>query len=177
MSDMTAEAINYLAELYRVTEGDPGVQTSMFEVGTAIGMEKEAAGKMAEELIAMGHVEIRTLSGGIGITQQGIEIAIHDGGITAMSQPRLGDGDELDEDGRLTVESALNAIKNALGQHTTPFPQLETLVVDIKTIEIQMLSPQPKIAIIRAVFHSMQKTLTAMSMTEQALKIKEMIAA
>ena len=176
MSDMTAEAINYLTELYRMTEGDPGVQTSMFEVGTGIGMEKEAAGKLAEELIAMGYVEIRTLSGGIGITRQGIETAKSNGDITDIMQPRLGDGDELDKNGRLTVENALNAIKNELGRHPTPFPQMETLVVDIKTIEIQMLSPQPKIAIISAVFNSLQETLTAMGMTEQASKIKEMIA-
>jgi len=176
MSDLTAEATNYLAELYRMTEGDTGVQTSMFEVGTAIGMEKEAAGKLAEDLIGMGYVEIRTLSGGIGITQQGIETAKSDGGVADTMQSRLGDADELDENGRLTVESALNALKNALGQRTTPYPKLEALVVDIKTIEIQMLSPQPKIAIIRAVLNALQERLTAMGMTEQALKIKEMIA-
>ena len=176
MGDMTAEATNYLAELYRITEGDPSAQTSMFEVGTAIGLEKEEAGRLAEELIAMGCVEIRTLSGGIGITRQGIETAESDGSAGDSTQWRLGDAIELDENGRSTVESALNAIKNALGKSTTPYPQLETLVVDIKTIETQMLSPQPKIAVIRAVFNSLQETMIDIGMTKQASLVKEMIA-
>ncbi len=176
MSDLNSQQESYLDELYRVTGGDPTVQASMHDVGAAIGLEREAAGKLAEELIAQGYVEIRTLSGGIGITQLGIESANAGAGTTGSAGWRLGGATILDEKDRTAVEAALEAIKNAVGKNSAPYPQMETLVMDIKTIEIQLLSPQPKTAVVREVFLSLQQTLSAMNMTDQASAIQEMLA-
>ncbi len=65
----------YLLELFQRTKGDARARVSMYDVGAALGMEKGAAGKTAEELIAAGWVEIKSLSGGIGITAEGIAAA------------------------------------------------------------------------------------------------------
>jgi hypothetical protein len=70
----------------------------------------------------------------------------------------------------------LEAIKNAVGRNNVTYPQMETVVMDIKTIEIQMLSPQPKTAVVREVFLSLQQTLDAMNMTDQASAIQKMLA-
>jgi hypothetical protein len=176
MSDLNSQQKSYLEELYRITGGDPTVQASMHDVGAAIGLDREAAGKLAEELIAQGYLEIRTLSGGVGITQLGIESGKAGAETTDSADWRLGGATILDEKDRTVVEAALEAIKNGVGKNNVPYPQMETVVVDIKTIEIQMLSPQPKTAVVREVFLSLQQTLTTMNMTDQASGIQKMFA-
>jgi hypothetical protein len=176
MSDLNSQQKSYLEELYRITGGDPTVQASMHDVGAAIGLDREAAGKLAEELIAQGYLEIRTLSGGVGITQLGIESGKAGAETTDSADWRLGGATILDEKDRTVVEAALEAIKNGVGKNNVPYPQMETVVVDIKTIEIQMLSPQPKTAVVREVFLSLQQTLTAMNMTDQASAIQKVLA-
>jgi hypothetical protein len=177
MSDLNSQQKNYLEQMYRITGGDPAVQASMHDAGVAIGLEREAAGKLAEELIALGYLEIKTLSGGVGITQLGIELGGSGTETTASAGWRLGGDPILDEKGRSTVEAALESIKNGVGKHNVPYPQMEAVVVDIKTIEIQLLSPQPKTAVVRELFRSLQQTLAAMKVTEQASAIEKMLAA
>ena len=111
MSDLNSQQKSYLEELYRMTGGDPTVQASMHDVGAVIGLDRGAAGKLAEELIAQGHVEIRTLSGGIGITQLGIESANTGAETTGSAGWRLGGTTILDEKDRTAVEAALDAIR------------------------------------------------------------------
>ena len=176
MSDLNSQQKSYLEELYRTTGGDPAVQASMHEVGAAIGLDREAAGKLAEELIAQGYLEIKTLSGGVGITQLGIESGKADAGTTNSNDWHLGGTTILEENDRTVVEAALEAIKNAVGKNSASYPQMEAVVIDIKTIEIQMLSPQPKTAVVREVFLSLQQTLSALNMTDQASAIQKMLA-
>ena len=75
MDANSPEAQNYLLELYQMTTGDINAQVSMYDVGAAIGLEKNDAGKLAEDLIGDGLVAVKTLSGGIGITDLGVEKA------------------------------------------------------------------------------------------------------
>lgn len=176
MSDLNSQQKSYLEKLYRTTGGDPAVQASMHDVGAAIGLDREAAGKLAEELIAQGYVEIKTLSGGVGITQLGIDSAKADAGTTDSADWHLGGTTILDEKDRTAVEAVLEAIKNAVGKNNVPYPQMETVVIDIKTIEIQMLSPQPKTAVVREVLLSLQQSLSALNIADQASAIEKMLA-
>ncbi len=176
MSDLNSQQKSYLEELYRTTGGDPAVQASMYDVGAAIGLDREAAGKLAEELIAQGYLEIKTLSGGVGITQLGIESGKAGAGTTDSDDWHLGGATILEENDRTVVEAALEAIKKAVGKNSVSYPQMETVVIDIKTIEIQMLSPQPKTAVVREVFLSLQQTLSSLNMTDQASAIQKMLA-
>lgn len=178
MSLSQSQATAYLAELYRATSGDPSVQASMYDVGAAIGLDKAVSGKLAEELIAAGDVEIRTLSGGIGITAQGIEAAAAEVGAPQSTQRQLGSARVLDENDHATVQSALAAVKRVVGSTATatPYNHLEALVIDIKTIEIQLLAPQPKTAVVREVFRSLHDTLSDMNLIAEATAIEQMIA-
>jgi hypothetical protein len=176
MSDLNSQQKSYLEELHRITGGDPAVQASMHDAGAAIGLDREAAGKLAEELIAQGYLEIRTLSGGVGLTQLGIESGKAGAETTGAAAWRLSGATILDETDRTAVEAALESIKNGMGNDSVPYPQMEAVVVDIKTIEVQMLSPQPKTAVVREVLLSLGQTLAAMNMTDQASAIEKMLA-
>ena len=62
---------HFLTALHQKAGGDTGFVVSMYEIGEAIGMDRDLAQKTAESLMGEGLVEIKTLSGGIGITESG----------------------------------------------------------------------------------------------------------
>jgi DNA-binding IclR family transcriptional regulator len=161
MDALETQAERYLDELFKQTAGKVDNQVSMFDIGAVMGLEKEAARRMAEDLIAEGLVEIKTLSGGIGITPEGIEMAQSMAGGNAGAELTLGKAPVLEEQGRRSLDTVLIAIKNHLAKTPTTFDRLEEVVIDIKTIEVQMLSPRPKTAVIRAVLSSLTEGLRA----------------
>ncbi len=65
----------FLLELFRQTKGSMSAKASMYDVGAAIGLDKPEAKRMAEEMMALNLIEVRTLSGGIAITGDGLEKA------------------------------------------------------------------------------------------------------
>ena len=62
----------FIVELYHRTQGDGSVKVSMFDIGESLGLDRKLCLRTAEELIGTGLVEIKTLSGGIGITADGV---------------------------------------------------------------------------------------------------------
>jgi len=62
----------FIVELYHQTLGDSSVKVSMFDIGESLGLDRKLTLRTAEELIGTGLVEIKTLSGGIGITADGV---------------------------------------------------------------------------------------------------------
>jgi hypothetical protein len=169
----------FLEELFRRTNGAPQTTVSMFEVGAVLGLEKGAAGKLAEEVIASGWAEVKTLSGGIGITADGIAAAQAAGGVpagAATTEGGLDKGPVLGQPGRLLVEKLLTAIKIGLSGSQTDYARLEELVIDIKTIEVQLLSPRPKTALLRAALASLQAGLNAAGASELSARVSRFIA-
>ncbi len=153
------EAKAYLLELYKITGGDINAKISMYEVGVNMGMEKQEAGKTAEELFMLGYAEIKTLSGGIGITSKGAEAAKAMTGQKPGESLSLGTGPVLEDDGRKNIGKILENIKTSMTHASLPYENTEEIIIDIKTIEIQMLSPNPKTEIIREILRSLQKSL------------------
>lgn len=177
MSLNTPEANTFIVELYRLTKGDPAVQVSSTDVGAAIGLAKAEAGKLSEELIGQGWVEIKTLSGGIGITAEGIEAARTAGGgpLPGETQLSLGAAPILDDTGRQTVETLLSEIKTHVGASQMSYENLEELVIDIKTLETQLLSRKPKTAVAREVLRSLHATLERMGARDTAGHLKSVL--
>ena len=62
----------FLVELYHRTQGDVSVKVSMFDIGESLGLDRKLSLRTAEELIGTGLAEIKTLSGIIGITTDGV---------------------------------------------------------------------------------------------------------
>lgn len=159
MKPETPEENAYLLQLHTATQGDIKTQVSMYDVGTALGLEKAAAGSLAESLFIQGFAELKTLSGGIGITVQGLR-ALDMPVPGDEDNPDLGTGPVLEAGGREAAEKLLREIRDSMGRATASFSRLEELVLDIKTMEVQLLSPAPKTAIIREIFRSLHGNLT-----------------
>ena len=158
LSDLETTARDLFMELHRSAEGRTEDQASMYTLGEAIGLDRETSAAAAEDLMAHGLVEIRTLSGAIGLSDQGANL-MDDGQAGGRSDVlRLGTASPLNTAGCERVEQVLTRLKSELGQSGLAFEALSELIADIRTIEAQMASPKPKTMIVRECFASLLNT-------------------
>ena len=97
----------FLLQLYEQTKGDSTVQVSMYDIGDQMGLERDVASTVAQELMASMLVEIRTLSGGIGLSADGSQMAqelIGPAASGADELAKLDDAPVLTTAGRQAVE-------------------------------------------------------------------------
>jgi hypothetical protein len=153
---------DFLLELYRQSSGDTAFQVSMFEIGEALGLDKETSSKVGEDLIGWEMVEIRTLSGSIGISDEGareIEAAGLGDDTGESTTVSLGSAPVLESAVAEAVKEAANAIKEEAGGMGLSFEPLSELMADLKSLDAQMESPRPKTAIVRECFVSLKDIL------------------
>lgn len=167
----------YLAQLYQLTGGDTQAQVSMYEVGAAIGLDKSAAGSFAEELMVQGQAELRTLAGGISITVDGLAVLGF-----AVTEPQSADngfhlskGPVADDTDRGTMQQITEEIKKSIARRQLEYSLLEEIVLDVKTIEVYLLSPRPKTAVLREILRSLHAALVAANADKTATLLKNLI--
>jgi hypothetical protein len=154
----------FLIQLFEQTRGDPSVQVSMYDIGGLMGLDRNAAARVAEGLMGSQLVEIRTLSGGIGISEAGSEMVrdlIGPAATDAGSLSKLGDELLLNTAGRQAVAQVVAEIKDQAGSLGLDFDTLTELTADLKAIDAQLGSPRPKTAIVRQCFISISGVLKA----------------
>ena len=176
--DLDETCRNFLLELYSQTGGEPSVQVSMYDIGAVLGKDREAACRMAEELIGWELADIRTLSGGIGITPNGIEQAqLLTGGPSSSEHIgfKLGNDPVIDEAGRGAIEKITLDLKHQAGSLDLAFDALNEFIADLKTIDAQLGSPKPKTIILRECFRSLMEAAEKAGAGESVAKIKALI--
>lgn len=155
------EVSSFMLRLYELAEGDTKAQVNSAEIGDAVGLDKGAASALAEDLMIEEWVELKTLSGGIGITSKGIEALTKKGFISAPSSSTYSLSSSLvvtDQDIE-NLHAALHDIKGVIATLTLEYSALEELVIDIKTIDTQLFSPKPKTAIFKQILRSIAASL------------------
>lgn len=169
---------NFLEQLYQVTGGDTSAEVSMYEIGDALGLDRSQAGSVAEDLIIDGFSELKNLAGGISITAEGLQeldIAAADNSREA-GFAALGNEEIVEPGGVQAVEDAVAEIRAAVSSAGMEYGAIEEIIIDIKTLETQLLSPRPKTGIIREVLSSLSSALSEkQSKKELAGKIRRMI--
>lgn len=166
----------FLLELYRSTGGDADSQQSMYAVGEKIGLDKASAKKTAEDLIGLGLMEIRTLSGAVGITGEGINTAIQEGaGPGDEGGLRLGADPLVDDRTRQALEALIETLRKKIARRHETFADIEEMVIDIKTMEVHLLSARAKTAVIREVLRALQTSFAGAGDRETAGMIERII--
>ena len=141
----------FLENLYTRTGDDAEAQISMYELGTALGLDREESRTTAEDLMAEGLLEIRTLSGGVALSDAGRALFTNEGAGEATSEDnRLGATSPMDQRQRELVEQALTLIKAEMGSPKLDYEVLTEMMADVRTIEAQLISPRAKTAVVRA---------------------------
>ena len=142
----------FLVTLFEQTKGDVAIQVSMYDIGELLGMERETATTVAQELMGRQLAEIRTLSGGIGISADGsarIQALMGPMASDNSGPANLGDATVLASGGQQTAGQVVSELKNQTGSLGLDFDTLGELMADLKTMEAQLDSSRPKTAIIR----------------------------
>jgi len=171
------ETVDFLLELYHQTGGDTENQVSMHDVGAALGLDKTLSSASAEDLIMDGFVELKTLAGGIGITANGIGLLQDKGAVedTTRNRLKLRGLPILDDTDRKTVESLLAVLKKEISGKSIDYPEIESAIIDIKTIEVHLLSSKAKTAVIKAIFSSLRDVASGIGLQESAASISEIL--
>ncbi|MGI9538351.1 MAG: hypothetical protein ACR2PB_14870 [Desulfocapsaceae bacterium] len=179
MSIEDVQLNNFLQQLYQKSGGDVTAEVSMYEIGATLGLDKSEAGGVAEDLIIDGYAELKNLTGGISITTQGLrllDVDISDG--TDGSSEGifvLGEAEVLSPEICQAVELLTSEIKRVAAEGGFSYSQVEELVIEVKTLETQILSSRPKTAIVKEILRSLAKLISAnepgVSLGEQIRKV------
>lgn len=153
-------ARSFLEQLYAMTGGDTANHVSMYEVGSNIGIERAEARNLGEDLMIQGLVELKTLAGGIAITPDGLKFlgrsATTGGG--SEEHPKLSNAAILTQEDLTLLMDLLSLVRGTISKKRIQYEILEELVFDLKTIEVQMLSPKPKSSVIKPLLYSIEQT-------------------
>jgi hypothetical protein len=177
-SELDETGQQFLIQLFEQTSGDPSAQVSMYDVGQGLGLDRDTSSRVAETLIGLQLVEIRTLSGGIGISTDGVnEVKRLTGGapLAGGSPGKLSDQPVMDPISCQGVEQAAAELKSQAGNLGLNFDSLSELMADLKTIDAQLGSPRPKTAIIRECLRSIKETLEGLADGESLVKVKGLL--
>lgn len=181
MSAMGLEQIerDYLQQLYNYTNGDASVQVSMYAIGEGIDLDRDASSQVAQTLIGLNYVEIKTLSGGVCISPDGVAAIEGAGGGTAGSS--VGGSQGL-SNARVLSQADLEAVnqvsefmKGQAGTLNLDFEGLSELLADLRTIDAQLSSSRPKTEVVRACFKSIEATMDALGHKEACSRLRALI--
>ena len=177
--DVDDQAKQFLKALFEKTDGDPTQQASMYDIGETLGLERDASARTAEMLMGSEFVEVRSLAGAIGLTDDGVKAAGHlIKGPDAQegASQRLCNTPILDAASVQRVEQITTALKHQSGHLGLDYDSLTELIADLRTIDAQMASPRPKTDIIRESFRSIQELLNQAGEKDHSVRIARLIA-
>lgn len=177
MTAATQEEIRFMLELYNMTDGSLDAQISMYDIGDSLGFDKATITSMSQDLMIEELVELKTLSGGIGITQKAMQLLQNEGLIAGskVQSVRLSTGPVINDQDREHIDVLLTEIKSETATARTEYPLVEELVIDIKTLETQLLSPRPKTYVFRAIFLSLIQLLSSAGANRTAEKLQQFV--
>jgi hypothetical protein len=177
-SELDQESQRFLIRLFEQTNGDPSVQVSMYDVGAELDMDRDTSSRVTETLIGLQLVEIRTLSGGIGISIEGVaevQDLIGDPAPLGGLLSKLPDHPVMEQINCQAVEQIASELKNQAGNLGLDFDDLTELMADLKTIDAQLGSPRPKTAIFRECLRSLKERLDKLEKCESLAKINGLL--
>jgi hypothetical protein len=178
LNEIDTTGQQFLIQLFEQTKGDSNLQVSMYDIGDRLGLDRDIASAVAQELIGSMLVEIRTLSGGIGISAEGSQMAqklIGPAESSGDGFAKLDDAPLLNTSGRQAVERIASELKDQTGSLGLDFDTLTELMADLKTIDAQLGSSRPKTAIIRACLRSILAILTIFGENKVSERIRTMV--
>jgi hypothetical protein len=156
MDDATNEAqtIDILREFYTQTGGDLNKSVSMWDVGEKLGLEKFRIEDLCMGMASEGLLEIKNLSGGMGLTEVGLERV--QGLDSAGGSGQTGD-----------VGSLLGMLEGALPDLGLGASAQKDMTLDIQTLRLQLARSKPLPGVQSAALAEIRRVLE-MSSAEKA---------
>ena len=149
---LTDHARQLFEAIFTKTKGNASSQFSMYTIGMELGLSKDESRIASENLMGENLIDIRSLSGSIGLTQDGVEFGMEHLEGKSVKGNRTGPLTRekiLDENGVKSLEVAIIQLKAGFGAMGLSFESASEFMADVRSAEAQLASPKPKTAIIR----------------------------
>jgi hypothetical protein len=173
---LTPSSLSFLDALWERTQGETSRQISMYDIGAALGLDRDASALAAEDLMGVGLVEIRTLSGGIGLTAAAVERFQAASTPQDPAEPGLGPGPVLEAgSSRKHLERLLVELKHHLAGEGRDFASLAALVATLGSLDAQLTSPRPRTAVLRACLEALAEDCRAGGETAWAARLGRLL--
>jgi hypothetical protein len=169
---------DYLQQLYDQVGGDASAQVSMYDVGEALDLDRDKSSQVAQTLIGLDLAEIKTLSGGIGISPDGISLVEGAGGVSGESTgaaTRLSNEHVMSQDDLEAIEEITTYLKKEAGGLGLNYDDLTELVADLRTIDAQLTSSRPKTGIVRSCLESIEAVMKTLGHREAGERLHALI--
>ncbi len=154
-------AVKMLNAIFRETKGDLNRTAGMWAVGESIGLDRNMTQDVAMNLVGEGLLEIKSLSGGLALTPEGLEFL---GGVKGQ------------EESPPDLAGFLDLAEGSLGRLGLAGKSLQDLKADLATLQAQLKRSEPLPDVVRAVLASVQRAL-AKSAAPEAESLAETIKA
>lgn len=148
MFDLNAPAGKMLTAIFRASKGDPDHTVGMWVVGQSIGLERSETESLAMDLVAEGFLEIKSLSGGVALTQTGL--ALFEAGASQDAEP-------------VTLGTILERMETFLNERDLPPAVRQNLAADIQTLRAQSGRTSPLPAVLETVLNAVREALSGLS--------------
>lgn len=143
-----------LAAIYKEINGDISRAAGMWAIGEDMGLDRGRTEYVAMSLVGEGLVEIRSLSGGLALTEAGLS-RVQAGGSAGTGWPDLGDL-------LARIETALDSLGPGTKAH-------RDLGADLATLRAQMGRSEPLAPVVEATLRAVKQTLESASADKQLL--------
>lgn len=150
-----------------------------FQIGHgSAGAEGHGDSRVAQDLIGSELIEIRTLGGGISISEEGLA-QIRD--LIAEKEPAdslpasLPDDAVLNAAASRSIEEVSNLLKAQVGQLGLDYDGLTELTADLKSMDAQLASSRPKTAVVRECLRSIRDNLQRVGENQQLSIIRRLL--
>lgn len=162
----------FLVAVFDRSSGDPSRSVSMFAVGGGLGWERETASRIAQDLMGLGLIEIRSLSGGVALSAEGAEAVRAERSDPTLAAGPIGRGPVMTPAECRRTESAAEKVRAEAVSNGRLSPEMDA---DLKSLAAQLASPRPKTAIVRASLQALLEDAELQSLSSRAA-IRELLA-
>lgn len=131
----------------------------MYDVGAAMDLGRKESDQAAQQLMADGLVEVRTLAGAMGITTEGLALLETAMDAEPADEVTLGVDGIISPAAKDELQKITAQVRTALESWDLTADSRAELSVDLETINTQIASPKPKNAILRAIVESLHTLL------------------
>ena len=169
---MDAEGRAFLQAVFDRSGGDPSRSVSMFAVGEGLGWERETASRIAQDLIGLGLLEIRSLSGGVALSAEGAETVRGERSDQTPAVEPIGRGPVMTPADCRRTEAATEAVRSEAVSNGRLSPEMDA---DLKSLAAQLASPRPRTAIVRACLQALLEAAEPHSISSRDA-IRELLA-
>ena len=146
-SDTESAANRLLATIFEKTGGDPGRSVSMWAAGESLGFDRNTTENLSMELVSEGLLEVKSLSGGVSLTESGLARA------QASAPPTGESGGSLSD--------FVQTLGKALPELSLSAALKSDLELDTEVLRIQLKRSTPLTPVVKAVLGEIKTRLKA----------------